>query len=250
MWWHQSGPTIRCSMSLSPIHYTLTSSWHWVPGGRSTTNARLTLRPTDGDGAYGAVGRGQYLQLRRPTAGPGARRNGGALTRTRDRLARRAQQQTRSGPPAAPGSSGIDRFTVPPGATVIARNDRAAQAFSHGRGLGLQFHPEVDVALRAAVDRRGHRRGHGRARDSARRPPRTHRSRGRRRRPPVTTAGARFSARCRARSPMTDSTARTAAGRAAATAGCASPKLDLGDVPNRDHPAPAAGARPNTAASS
>ncbi len=41
----------------------------------------------------------------------------------------------------------FDRFTVPPGATVIARNDRAAQAFSHGHALGLQFHPEVDVAL-------------------------------------------------------------------------------------------------------
>lgn len=41
----------------------------------------------------------------------------------------------------------FDRFTAPPGATVIARNDRAAQAFIHGRGLGLQFHPEVDMAL-------------------------------------------------------------------------------------------------------
>ena len=41
----------------------------------------------------------------------------------------------------------FDRFTAPPGATVIARNDCAAQAFSHGRALGLQFHPEVDLAL-------------------------------------------------------------------------------------------------------
>lgn len=41
----------------------------------------------------------------------------------------------------------FDRFTAPPGATVIARNDRATQAFTHGRAMGLQFHPEVDVAL-------------------------------------------------------------------------------------------------------
>lgn len=41
----------------------------------------------------------------------------------------------------------FDRFTAPPGATVIARNDCATQAFIHSRALGLQFHPEVDVAL-------------------------------------------------------------------------------------------------------
>lgn len=41
----------------------------------------------------------------------------------------------------------FDRLTPPPGAVVIARNDRAAQAFVQGRALGLQFHPEVDVNL-------------------------------------------------------------------------------------------------------
>ncbi len=41
----------------------------------------------------------------------------------------------------------FDRFTPPTGATVIARNDSAPQAFVHGRALGLQFHPEVDEAL-------------------------------------------------------------------------------------------------------
>jgi GMP synthase-like glutamine amidotransferase len=34
------------------------------------------------------------------------------------------------------------RFTVPPGATEIARTEYATHAFRHGRHLGLQFHPE------------------------------------------------------------------------------------------------------------
>jgi len=38
-----------------------------------------------------------------------------------------------------------DRWTVPPGATEIARTPRASQAFVIGRSLGLQFHPEVTV---------------------------------------------------------------------------------------------------------
>lgn len=41
----------------------------------------------------------------------------------------------------------FDRFTAPPGALEVARNERATQAFVHGRALGLQFHPEVDAAL-------------------------------------------------------------------------------------------------------
>ena len=40
-----------------------------------------------------------------------------------------------------------DRFTVPTGATEIARNANGPQAFRTERGLGLQFHPEVDSAL-------------------------------------------------------------------------------------------------------
>jgi GMP synthase-like glutamine amidotransferase len=41
----------------------------------------------------------------------------------------------------------FDRFTPPPGATEIARNDRASQAFVYGRAMGLQFHPELDHKL-------------------------------------------------------------------------------------------------------
>jgi GMP synthase-like glutamine amidotransferase len=41
----------------------------------------------------------------------------------------------------------FDRWTLPPGATEIARNDRASQAFVLGRSLALQFHPELDPAL-------------------------------------------------------------------------------------------------------
>lgn len=41
----------------------------------------------------------------------------------------------------------FDRWTAPPGATEIARNAHASQAFVLGRTLALQFHPELDVAL-------------------------------------------------------------------------------------------------------
>ena len=37
----------------------------------------------------------------------------------------------------------FDAFTPPPGATVLARNEAAIQAFRVGRCLGVQFHPEV-----------------------------------------------------------------------------------------------------------
>jgi GMP synthase-like glutamine amidotransferase len=36
-----------------------------------------------------------------------------------------------------------DTFTVPPGATLLARSALAPQAFTIGRSLGVQFHPEV-----------------------------------------------------------------------------------------------------------
>ena len=40
-----------------------------------------------------------------------------------------------------------DRFTIPEGATELARSPLAPQAFRSGRSLGVQFHPEVDDAL-------------------------------------------------------------------------------------------------------
>lgn len=41
----------------------------------------------------------------------------------------------------------FDRWTLPPGATEIARTPHASQAFVLGRTLALQFHPEVDTDL-------------------------------------------------------------------------------------------------------
>jgi len=43
-----------------------------------------------------------------------------------------------------------DRLVPPAGATVLAANDVGVQAFSVGRSLGVQFHPEVDRALLAS----------------------------------------------------------------------------------------------------
>lgn len=40
-----------------------------------------------------------------------------------------------------------DRITLPPGATEVARNAAAVQAFVLGPHLGLQFHPEVDLEI-------------------------------------------------------------------------------------------------------
>jgi len=40
-----------------------------------------------------------------------------------------------------------DRWQVPPGATEIARNPIASQAFIYGRSMGVQFHPELNAAV-------------------------------------------------------------------------------------------------------
>ena len=36
-----------------------------------------------------------------------------------------------------------DRWELPPVVTEVARNSRASQAFTYGRSLGVQFHPEL-----------------------------------------------------------------------------------------------------------
>lgn len=41
----------------------------------------------------------------------------------------------------------FDAFTPPPGATLLGVTELAAQAFRHGRSLGVQFHPEIDTAM-------------------------------------------------------------------------------------------------------
>jgi GMP synthase (glutamine-hydrolysing) len=40
-----------------------------------------------------------------------------------------------------------DRFTVPPGAELLARSPAGPQAFRRGPHLGVQFHPEVTPAI-------------------------------------------------------------------------------------------------------
>jgi GMP synthase-like glutamine amidotransferase len=40
-----------------------------------------------------------------------------------------------------------DRFTLPPEVPVLARTAAANQAFTYGRALGVQFHPEVNEAV-------------------------------------------------------------------------------------------------------
>ncbi|MCP8464950.1 type 1 glutamine amidotransferase [Pseudomonas sp. ZM23] len=41
----------------------------------------------------------------------------------------------------------FDAFTPPPGSTLLGSTDLAAQAYRHGRSLGVQFHPEIDTAM-------------------------------------------------------------------------------------------------------
>ena len=40
-----------------------------------------------------------------------------------------------------------DTFTPPPGASLLADSPRAPQAYTLGRSLGIQFHPEVTVPI-------------------------------------------------------------------------------------------------------
>ena len=43
-----------------------------------------------------------------------------------------------------------DEFTVPPGAVELARNESGVQSFRAGRGLAVQFHPEMTADLLAS----------------------------------------------------------------------------------------------------
>lgn len=40
-----------------------------------------------------------------------------------------------------------DQFTVPPGATVLARSSAGVQVFRAGTSLGVQFHPEATLSI-------------------------------------------------------------------------------------------------------
>jgi GMP synthase-like glutamine amidotransferase len=65
----------------------------------------------------------------------------------------------------------FDRWTLPPGATEIARTTGASQAFILGTALALQFHPELDPGLLEvwlANDRDGDVAGIGRSHDELR----------------------------------------------------------------------------------
>ncbi|QZH68584.1 type 1 glutamine amidotransferase [Mycolicibacterium farcinogenes] len=65
----------------------------------------------------------------------------------------------------------FDRWTVPPGATEIARTPDASQAFVLGTALALQFHPELDSDLLEVWlthDRDGEVAGTGRSHDELR----------------------------------------------------------------------------------
>lgn len=65
----------------------------------------------------------------------------------------------------------FDRWTLPPGALEVARNDCASQAFVRGRALALQFHPELDhevLDMWIADDRDGEAAGLGIGHDDLR----------------------------------------------------------------------------------
>ncbi|WP_280831705.1 type 1 glutamine amidotransferase [Mycolicibacterium frederiksbergense] len=65
----------------------------------------------------------------------------------------------------------FDRWTIPPGATEIARTANASQAFVLGSALALQFHPELDADLLEtwlADDRDREAAGLGRSHDELR----------------------------------------------------------------------------------
>ena len=85
--------------------------------------------------------------LRRPDAGQGARRGDRARARAGARLAPDRLRRPERVPEGPWLEWHYDRFTLPPGATELARTPIAVQAFAHGRHLGLQFHPESTIEI-------------------------------------------------------------------------------------------------------
>jgi GMP synthase-like glutamine amidotransferase len=62
----------------------------------------------------------------------------------------------------------FDTFTAPPGATVLARNPAAVQAYRIGRSLGVQFHPEVTALdIKMWLDHGGEAQARSRGLDPA-----------------------------------------------------------------------------------
>ncbi|TCJ15877.1 type 1 glutamine amidotransferase [Rubrobacter taiwanensis] len=53
----------------------------------------------------------------------------------------------------------FEGFTVPAGATLLARTERSAQAFRYGPHLGIQFHPESTVEVVAQWARKDRESG-------------------------------------------------------------------------------------------
>ena len=140
----------------------------WVLPGRRTTTARsvrgcrseleLLRRAHDADvGVFGICFGGQLLALA----------HGGGVEKSTDPelgwvvVSSADEQVVASGPWF---QWHYDRWTLPPGATEVARNGHASQAFVLGRNLAVQFHPEMtpDILARwfaaggqADIDRLG-----------------------------------------------------------------------------------------------
>lgn len=106
-----------------------------------TAEMDMTRRALDcGVGVLGVCFGGQLL----------ARALGGAVSRSpRPEIGWHEVHSSRAElvPPGPWFQWHFDRLTPPPGALEVARNACAVQAFTQGRALGLQFHPEVDAAL-------------------------------------------------------------------------------------------------------
>ncbi len=81
-------------------------------------------------------------------SGDTASRTGDTASRTRDTASRTRDTASRTRDTVTPGPWlvwHLDVMTPPPGGQELAWSDVGTQAFSHGRHLGVQFHPEATV---------------------------------------------------------------------------------------------------------